>query len=296
MMGMMGTNAQALAADFNSARRDQDWQTVDALIKYRRGFSSAAEWSIEVGSKSRAPSYQELYLWLPMQSTGGLADGRTYIGNLDLKQERSRELVFGVSAVAGRFAWSPQLYYRKVDDYIQGVPSTNMVANMVANMMTGKQPLQFANVDAEIWGLDAAWSYEFSEHLLVDGIVSLTRGRRTDVQDDLYRLSPFNTSLGLTYRAESWSIKSEVIGYADQDNVATMNEETETPGYWLLNLGATWSPSAAIRVEARIDNLLDESYQDHVTGINRARGSDLSVGTRLFGAERTISAGLIYRF
>jgi iron complex outermembrane receptor protein len=296
MMGMMGTNAQALSDAFNSAQRKQDWQTLDSVIKYRQSFSTSAEWSIEVGSKSRAPSYQELYLWLPMQATGGLADGRTYIGNLDLKQERSKELVVGVSAVTGRFAWSPQMYYRKVDDYIQGVPSTNMVANMMAGMMTGKQPLQFANVDADIWGLDAAWSYELSENLLVDGIVSIARGRRDDVDDDLYRLPPFNTSLGLTYRADSWSIKSEVIAYADQDKIAILNEETETSGYWLVNLGAVWSPSATFRVEARVDNLLDESYQDHVTGINRAGGSEIPVGVRLYGAERTISAGLIYSF
>jgi len=48
-----------------------------------------------------------------------------------------------------------------------------------------------------------------------------------------------------------WSIKSDVIGYAEQDNVATVNEETQTPGYWLVNVGATWSPFSAIRVEAR---------------------------------------------
>ena len=70
----------------------------------------------------------------------------------------------------------------------------------MATMMTGKQPLQFANVDAEIWGFDTAWSYEISENLLIDGVVSVARGRRTDVNDDLYRLSPFNMSFGLIYR------------------------------------------------------------------------------------------------
>ena len=290
MMGMMAANAQALASDFNSSQRDQSWQSLDGVIKYRQYLSAATEWSVEIGSKSRAPSYQELYLWLPMQATGGLADGRTYIGDLDLKQERSKELVVGVSTVAGRFGWSPQLYYRRVEDYIQGVPSTNMVANMVATMMTGKQPLQFANVDAEIWGFDAAWSYELSESLLLDGIVSVARGRRTDVHDDLYRLSPFNMSVGLTYSADSWSVKSEVIGYADQDSVASVNEETETPGYWLVNLGASWNPTAALRVEARVDNLLDESYQDHVTGINRAGGSDIPTWERVCTAQNEQSA------
>ncbi len=75
-----------------------------------------------------------------------------------------------------------------------------------------------------------------------------------------------------------------------------VNEETETPGYWLVNVGASWNPAAALRIEARVDNLLDESYQDHVVGINRAGGSDIAMGTRLYGAKRTISAGLIYSF
>ncbi len=296
MMGMMANMVGQLASDFNAADRDISWNTVDAVIKYRRPLSAPVDWRLEVGSKSRAPSYQELYLWLPMQATGGLADGKTYIGNLDLREERSNEVVIGVSAQIGAFTMSPQVFYRRVDDYIQGVPSTNMTANMLAMMMSGSEPLQFDNVDAEIWGLDAAWSYTLSDNLLLDGIVSLARGQRRDIDDHLYRLSPLNGSVGLTYSAEKWSLKSEVIGYADQDRVSATNGETATSGYWLLNLGYTWQPLASLRVEARVDNLLDETYQNHVTGINRAAGSDIPVGERLFGAERTLSAGLIYSF
>ena len=251
---------------------------------------------LEIGSKTRAPSYQELYLWLPLQATGGLADGRTYIGNLELKEETSNEVVFGMSANSDRFAWSPQVYYRRIDDYIQGTPSTNMLANMVSVMMTGKEPLQFSNVKAEIWGFDAAWKYELTEDLFLDGIVTVARGRRIDVEDDLYRLSPFNASVGLSYSVDDWTLKSELVGYADQEHVSAYNDEIETPGYWLVNLEFIWNPMSSLRVEARVDNMFDESYQDHVTGVNRAAGSDISVGTRLFGAERTLSAGLIYSF
>jgi iron complex outermembrane receptor protein len=270
--------------------------SLDGVIKYRHLFAAYAEWSIEVGHKSRAPSYQELYLWLPMEATGGLADGRTYIGNLDLREERSTELVLGISADSGRWSVSPQIFYKRVGDYIQGVPSTNMTANMVAMMMSGKLPLQFANVDAELWGLDTAWSYALGERLLLDGVVTVVRGRRTDVDDDLYRLSPFNGSVGLTYSGDTWALKTEVIGYADQENVSTYNDETETSGYWLTNLAFTWNPKSSLRAEARVDNVTNESYQDHVTGINRASGSDIPVGLRLFGAERTLSVGLIYSF
>lgn len=296
MMGKMGDLANQLAADFNASSRDLSWNSPDAVLKYRLPVSAALEWSFELGSRSRAPSYQELYLWLPMQSTGGLADGRTYIGNLDLDAERSNEAVVGLGAELGRFTISPQVYYRRVDDYIQGVPSTNMNANMLAMMMSGSEALQFENVDAEIWGVDAAWSYAFSDRLLLDGIVSLTRGQRRDTDDDLYRLSPLNGSVGLTYSGESWSLKTEVLGYADQDRVSSLNNETRTPGYWLVNLGFNWNPTESLRVEARVENLFDEAYQDHVTGINRAAGSDIPVGERLYGAGRTAIAGLVFTF
>jgi len=296
MMGMMAANVNLLAASFNESKRDLNWGTFDGVVKYHHRLADSTEWTFEVGRKSRAPSYQELYLWLPLQATGGLADGRTYIGNRGLKAERSTEVVVGVSTYVGRLALSPQVYYRRVTDYIQGVPSTNMLANMVATMMSGRTPLQFDNVDAEIFGFDAAWRFELNEALLVDGIVSLVRGRRTDVQDDLYRLSPFNVRFGLTYSIADWSLKSEIAAYARQDFVSSYNEESETPGYWLVNLGLTWNPQASLRVEARMDNLLNETYQDHVTGINRVANTDIPSGMRLYGAERTLSVGLIYSF
>jgi iron complex outermembrane receptor protein len=49
-------------------------------------------------------------------------------------------------------------------------------------------------------------------------------------------------------------------------------------------------------VEARIDNLLDRTYQDHLAGVNRAAGSDIPVGTRLYGVGRTLSAGVVFTF
>ena len=57
-----------------------------------------------------------------------------------------------------------------------------------------------------------------------------------------------------------------------------------------------WRPGDNLRLEARIDNLLDKTYQDHVAGINRAGGSDIPVGERLYGLERTASVGAIWSF
>ena len=232
----------------------------------------------------------------PCRRPAALADGRTYIGNLALKAERSNEIVLGITSDIGNFSMSPQIFFRDVSDYIQGTPSTNMMANMISTMMSGQPALQFTNVDAEIWGGDIAWKYEFSDRWYLDGIATYTRGRRTDVSDNLYRLAPPNGSIGLTYAGSNWSVKPELVAYAKQDKVSAFNDEQPTPGYEIVNIALAWNPLEALRVEARVDNLLNETYQDHLTGINRAMGSDIPVGTRLYGVERTISAGFILNF
>ena len=296
MMGGMGTNVALLADAFNTADRNQTWNSVDAVFKYRLRVESGSEWRVELGSKTRAPSYQELYLWLPLQATGGLADGRSYVGGLDLDEERSNEITVGFGQDIGRFTVSPQVFYRRVDGYIQGVPSTNMVANMVSQMMSGQPALEFTNVDAEIYGADVAWKFGISDGWYLDGIASWARGKRRDADDNLYRLAPPNASVGLTWQNDGLSVTTEVVAYAKQDKVSVYNAEQSTPGYELLNAAMIWNATDALRIEARVDNLLDETYQDHVAGINRANGSDIPVGARLYGTERSFSAGLIWSF
>jgi len=284
LSGVMGTAPIMLQDAFNAADRNLNFDDIDVVAKYLYRRNDHLEWRFEAASKSRAPSYQELYLWMPMQSTGGLADGRTYIGDLGLQAERSNELNIG------------QVFYKQVDDYIQGVTSTNAAANMVAMMMSGKPALQFSNTDAEIWGADVAWDYQLSDRFTVDGVATYARGRRTDVADNLYRLAPPNGSVGLTYKSDFWSLGARLVAYAKQNEVSAFNEEQTTSAYEIVNMDFSWNPAESVRVEARIDNLFDTYYQDHLTGINRAGGSDIPVGTRLPGAERSLSAGIIFSF
>ena len=235
-------------------------------------------------------------MWLPLKATGGLADGRNYVGGLDLDEERSNEISLGLGQILGRVTLSPQIFYRRVDGYIQGTSSSNMIANMVSQMMAGSPALEFANVDAEIWGADLAWKLDLNDLWYVDGIASYVRGKRRDVDDHLYRLAPPNASVGLTRATEALSATVAVVGYSGQDKVSSYNGEQETPGYGLVNLAVVWKAMDALRLEARLDNVLDKTYQDHVAGLNRANGSDIPVGARLYGTERTFSVGAIWSF
>jgi iron complex outermembrane receptor protein len=296
LMDMMGMNAGMLADAFNAAERNLSWGNVDAVLKYSRDVGSDVRLNVDLGSKARAPSYQELYLWLPLQATGGLADGRNYIGNLGLDAERSNEIAVGLDWMTERFAISPQAYYRDVQDYIQGVPATTMPANMLASMMSGQGALQFQNVEAEIYGLDLGWRFSLSERLHLDGNASYSRGRRTDVSDNLYRLAPPNGSIALNFVDDAWSARGEIIAYDRQDKVSEYNGEQVTAGYAIVNGLLTWNALPSLRLELQASNLFDTGYQNHLAGVNRVNGVDIPAGERLWGAERTVSIGAVMTF
>jgi iron complex outermembrane receptor protein len=296
MMGMMGINGGVLADAFNAADRSLSFGNVDAVLKYTRRVGSNLAVNIDIGTRTRAPSYQELYLWLPLSATGGLADGRNYIGNLALESERSMEVATGFAWATEQFSISPQVYYKDVSDYIQGVPAESMPANMLATMMSGQGALMFDNVDAEIYGVDLGWDAVIAGPLSVDGTVSYSRGKRTDVSDNLYRLPPLNASLGLSYVAQAWSLRAEVIAYDGQDKVSAFNGEQPTPGYAIANGMLTWAPWENTRLELQAQNLFDRGYQNHLAGINRVMNAEIPAGTRLYGAERTLVFGAVISF
>ena len=167
---------------------------------------------------------------------------------------------------------------------------------MLAMMMSGESALQFTNVDARIYGADIAWGFRWSDVWSMDGVLSFARGKRTDVDDNLYRLAPLNGSVGLNVSMGRWVVRPELMAYARQDDVSSFNGEQPTPGYGIVNLRMTWRPLDALTFDLHAHNLFDNGYQDHLAGINRVNGVDIPAGQRLWGRGRTITAGINYAF
>ncbi|MFL0801225.1 MAG: TonB-dependent receptor [Agarilytica sp.] len=296
MMGMMGTNAGLLADGFNTADRDLDFNNANVVAKYAYSLNDDTKMLVEVGSKARAPSHQELYLWLPLQATGGLADGRSYIGNVNLDSERSNEINVGFEYKTDTVQIAPQIFYKKINDYIQGTAATNMTANMVSTMMSGAAALQFNNIDAKISGLDVAWNYSISDAFFLEGVASIVNAERADEDDYLYRQSPNNLRTALHYAENNVHVTLENHIYQSQNDVSEYNAEQESAGYGLINLRVSWQPIDSLSLEARADNLADKQYQDHLAGVNRVMAVDIPQGERLYGAERSFTAGVRYNF
>ena len=276
--------ARVLRDRFNSADRSRADDNVDWVAKLDYALRKDLRMELGIARKTRSPSYQEAYLWLPLQSAGGLADGNNYVGNPNLRPEVSHEVDFGVDWRSGGIYFSPRAFYRSVDNYIQGVPATDPAVIMVSSMSGDSTPLQFANVAARFYGADAEWGLPLAENWSLDGIISYVRGQRRDINDNLYRIAPLNTTIDLTHRLERWSFTVEGVFYAPQHDVSRTNGETPSAGYGLLNLFAQYRlPQQGVTLTAGIDNVLDKRYEPHLGGINRVAGSDVPLGVHLPG-------------
>lgn len=298
---MMNNMSAMLANQFNSSQRDQTDNNFDWFARLSMDTDNGMVWYLGAARKTRSPSYQERYLWSPMESTGGMADGKTYVGQVDLEPEVSHELEFGFDWDGQNFALYPRVFYKDVSDFIQGTPSTNMTVNNLAMMMSNMgmgapNPLQFNNTEATFYGFDVEARYDLSERFTLRAIANVVRGERDDINDNLYRVSPDNLIFALDYQGSSWLVSLEGITYADQDRIAVTNLEQTTDGYTLFNLSGLieFAPGAELRLG--IENLADEDYFDHLAAYNRALNPDIATRGRMPGLGRNVYGRLMWYF
>ncbi|MGQ9425692.1 TonB-dependent receptor domain-containing protein [Gilvimarinus sp. F26214L] len=298
---MMAMNMMPLAMAFNQADREFDENNVDLVAKAAYALSTDLDLTLGLARKTRAPSYQELYLWAPLQATGGLADGRNYVGNLNLEGEEADEINLGLERRSDGLNLSFQVFYRKVDNFIQGTREINSLLlsqiQALSNSNNGFDALQFNNVDAELYGADLGYHGTFlDDRFYYQGTLSYVRGKREDQSDNLYRIAPLNHSLTVGGYFGDWdlSLTSEIS--AKQDKVSRFNDEQPTPGFGLLHFNARWEYSEQLQFVAGVDNLFDKEYQLHLNGYNRVSGADVAVGERLPGLGRNLRLGVSYQF
>ena len=300
---MMMPPARQLRDAFNAAQRARAETNIDALAKLTWRLSDRAGLYVGLAQKQRGPTYQERYLWLPLEASAGLADGQLYLGNSALDSERAMQFELGWDVATSRWQWHPRLFYYRIEDYIQGAPVSasdpggRFVRMMNANTgMRRALPLRFNNVDAELYGFDMDWRCALSDTLALSGLVNVVRGRRRDLDDSLYRIAPANLSLALDYARGPWSASIQTIAYAAQNKVSATHREQTTPGYATVNLRAAWQASPALQLAIGVDNLFDRRYGAHLGGYNRAANPHVGILERLPAMGLNVFGRLVYVF
>lgn len=277
-------------ARFNAADRSftDALPSATAAVRFLPDDTTAID--LGVGLTSRAPSLVERYLWTPLNASAGLADGRTYLGNLGLDPELGLEIALGVSKRGERWRASVTPFYQNVYDYIQGMP-------IARTDMNGLPVLQYRNIDrAELYGAELSGGYEFTEEWSVSALASYVRGENADTGDALYRIAPLHGIIDLSWRRDSWESHLEFVWAAEQDRVSGVQGEPTSPGFGLLNLRVAKTIAEALRVEVGVENLFDKNYAEHLSGVNRVAAGDVAVGDRIPGAGRFAYASLGWEF
>lgn len=281
-----------LATAFNAAERSGDDTTVDAVARVWTPERNGLSWRATLAHKQQMPGYIRRFGWLPINASGGLADGNIYVGDLTLEPETAWIAEVGFDYVSTNAYLRPTVFVRQIDNYIQGTPydATVGVADtpveMIASMNGDPTPLRWTNVDARLYGFDVDGGYDFDGPLRLDGVFSFVRGERCDIDDNLYRVTPPNLTVGLTWEADVWSATFESRAVADQDDVSLTNSEQATDGYVVLSAYGEWDVRMGVTLSAGVENLLDEVYEDHLSGYNRNGFGNVPIGERIPGAGR----------
>ena len=293
--------ATALRDRFNAADRSVTDNNVDLVLKLNYEIDEDLLLGFGYARKTRSPMYLERYSWIPLEVNAGLGDLNNYVGDINLDPEVSDQIEASLDWVFERGYLSPRIFYRWVDDYIQGVASTDMDVIMVSTVNGDPTPLEFSNVEAKLYGLDVVGRYKFADQWTVDATLNYVRGKRDDIDDDLYRIAPLNGRLALTYEQTQWSVTVENVLVAEQDKISrtivldeVRSNNEATSGYGIVNLYGEWRSGNGFQVRAGVENIFDKDYTLHVAGFNRVTNSDVAFGDRLPGSGVNIFGQVSY--
>jgi hemoglobin/transferrin/lactoferrin receptor protein len=193
--------------------------------------------------------------------------------------EPDRYVGFEVGTKVERRTWSAgaAVWYTVLDDTIVRSPTGNVVS--------GVPEVRKDNVgDGWVWGFEAEGAWRFHPSFTAIGNLSWMDGEvdqfdetQTKVREDFDRLMPFTTLVGLRYEppcGRVW-VQAEWVHAEKADRLSLQNEtDTQrippggTPGYDVFHLRAGYRLTEDSDVSVAIENLTDEDYRIHGSGVN----------------------------
>ncbi len=303
-MGMMQMADIAAAAAFNAAdhaRTDHNWSG-SALATWQASDLVAIE--LGYAHKARSPNLYERYSWgrgsMASRMIGWYGDGNGYVGNLDLKPERADTVSLALDLGDKTQGWSLKFapYYTHVSDYIDAA-----FVQVLPDMMGMPSPfvqLQFANQDAEFYGIDISggvdlWRGQGMDATRLSASLSWLHGTNLTDGGPLYRQMPLHARLGVDHRQGALELGAELEWVAQKTRVDVTRNEPLTAAYALVNLSAAYTVGA-VRLSIEAENLLDKAYALPLGGVSLGDYDATGNLRALPGRGRSINLGLSTRF
>ncbi len=236
-------------------------------------YDLGAGWAagVSLGRAFRTPSIEELFSDGPH-----LADFSYDIGNPDLESEFGLGTDLFVRVDRQGLSAEGSLFRNWIQNYIHYAPTGELDPRF------GRFPLyQARQADAMLQGAEGRVQWEPVRHVVLDGTLSYTHGRRLDDDEPLPAIPPLNGALRLRYDTPRYFVNVGWEGAAAQNRVvpplAAVDAEEEltvrehaTPAYGLFEAGAglRWAGWDRLHtLTLQVNNLTDAVWYDHLSRI-----------------------------
>ena len=236
------------------------------------------------GRGVRTPSMVERYI---NNFTIG-NDMRSYFGNPDLKPEINNQFELSTAKKYKTFSFGGSVYFSKFTNYITAVINPNIVV-----MGSTVTPRQFTNVNANQYGFEVFIKYNFYKHFTLSSDVSYTIAYNETLKEPLAQVAPLKTNFSLKWQPKKYWIDVRGSYTMSQNRYATSFGETETPGYFLLNLRAGVKINKYFTIGAAALNIFNKTYYNHLNF--SYKNSNINQG-RIFEPGRSFSFFAKFKF
>ncbi len=223
-------------------------------------FSQAHHVYTTFSSGFRAPNIDDM-------GTLGIVDFRYEIPAYDLSPEKSQNYELGYKLSLPKFSGTVAAYYMNLNQLITRV-------KVDGQFIDGYQVYKKENVEeAYIKGLEATAKWKPLSAFEINGGVSYTYGQSITKDEPLRRIPPLNGRMAGTYSFLKFFTTAEFLFAGKQDRLAAGDKSDNripiggTPGWQVANLYAGIQ-FASVKFNVGVQNLLNEDYRIHGSGIN----------------------------
>lgn len=197
----------------------------------------------------------------------GIVDFRYEIPASDLRPEKSIHVEAGYKFAANRLSGTFAAYYMRLNDVISRI-------KLDGSVISGYPVYKKENVEeAYIKGFESELHLQVNRALTITGGMAYAYGKNLTTDEPLRRIPPMNGRLLAMWRHQRWFAGGEWMFASRQDRLARGDRDDNripargTPGWNLINMYGSYQHTFA-RINMSIQNILNEDYRTHGSGIN----------------------------
>ncbi|MGD9556763.1 MAG: TonB-dependent receptor [Mangrovibacterium sp.] len=232
-----------------------------------------------VGQGKRLPTLSEQFGFYLFNAY----DGYDYIGNPEIKTEKSFNGFVNISYTRPEIKFSVDLRYHHISDYIMGV----IVPGYEALNLYASGTKRYENIgSAQTFSSQLQLSWQPLPALEFFNVLKYNRGE-TASNGPIPLMPPLKNLFSVHFRQKNYRLQLENEFSAPQNRINTGYGETKTPGFALLHVRGGYhirTGKSVISLNGGVENLLDKAYSEHLDwgNYNRpGRNFYLMVGFKL---------------